>query len=343
MGRLGDRIDRVRRLSRSGVAGLGSRGSDQRFGGNPVVRELGSNAWLVQRRAPGPRLGLKQLDDTTWVVQRRGPGARLVRPIGPPALRAHVLIDRRSLRRRFDSYEHQLLRYLGEEHVAWVLRQLDVNVVLDVGANRGQFAQRLRRDGYTGRIVSFEPVPRIAEALERSAADDPDWHVRRHALGDRDAVVEMNVGVGQGRLSSLLPASDFGRSWSSRIDADAPVRVSVRRLDALFDEAVAGVAEPRVYLKLDTQGYDLQAFAGAGDRVADLVGMQSEMSLVPLYDGMPHLTHQLSTYEAAGFQVTGMFPVVFDRHTMRVIEFDAVMVRAGALARRRLDAASASA
>lgn len=52
------------------------------------------------------------------------------------------------------------------------------------------------------------------------------------------------------------------------------------------------------------------------------------MSLVPLHDGMPHLGEQLSCYEAAGFQVTGMFPVIVDRDTMRVIEFDAVMVRA---------------
>jgi hypothetical protein len=62
--------------------------------------------------------------------------------------------------------------------------------------------------------------------------------------------------------------------------------------------------------------------------------MQSELSLVPLYDGMPHLTEQLATFEDAGFQVTGMFPVVFDRATMRVIEFDAVMVRADAVRRR---------
>ena len=75
------------------------------------------------------------------------------------------------------------------------------------------------------------------------------------------------------------------------------VEVEVRRLDGLFDEAVAGVANPRVYLKLDTQGFDLKAFAGAGHRTADLVGMQSEVSQVPLYDGMPHLTDQLAIYE----------------------------------------------
>jgi FkbM family methyltransferase len=216
---------------------------------------------------------------------------------------------------------------MGERHVAWLLRELEVNIVLDVGANLGQYAQSLRANGYRGRIVSFEPVPHIAEVLERRAARDPDWHVLRYALGDCDEKAEIHVGVGQGRLSSLLPATEFGRSWNPRIDAGRTVLVEVRRLDGLFDEVVAGVANPRVFLKLDTQGFDLKAFAGAGHRAAELIGMQSEVSQVPLYQGMPHLTDQLAIYAAAGFGLTGVFPVVVDRKTMRVIEFDAVMVR----------------
>ncbi len=196
---------------------------------------------------------------------------------------------------------------MGERHVAWLLRELEVNIVLDVGANLGQYAQSLRANGYRGRIVSFEPVPHIAEVLERRAARDPDWQVLRYALGDCDEKAEIHVGVGQGRLSSLLPATEFGRSWNPRIDAGRTVLIEVRRLDGLFDEVVAGVANPRVFLKLDTQGFDLKAFAGAGHRTAELTGMQSEVSQVPLYQGMPHLTDQLAIYEAAGFGLTGIF------------------------------------
>jgi hypothetical protein len=96
----------------------------------------------------------------------------------------------------------------------------------------------------------------------------------------------------------------------------------------VYDELVAGLDDPRVYLKLDTQGYDLEAFAGAGDRIKQVVGMQSEVSSVPIYDGMPRLTEQIAVYEDAGFELTGMFPVITDAATMRIIEFDAVMVRA---------------
>jgi FkbM family methyltransferase len=302
--------------------------------GSPRVTPLGKGGWLVrQRTRAGRKIELHQLDESNWVVGRRGPQSRVVRRLGGPSLRADLVIDRRSLTQNVQGHQLKLLRYLGEEHVAWLLRRLAVNVVIDVGANKGQFGQRLRRDGYTGRIVSFEPVPHIADALEQAAADDPDWHVMRYALGEADEETEIHVGAGKGVFSSLLPASDFGRSYADNIDAEVTVQVAVRRLDGLFDKVVEGVDEPRVYLKLDTQGYDLQAFAGAGDRVQELVGMQSEVSQVPLYDGMPHMTEQLATYEAAGFGLTGMFPVIVDRPTMRVIEFDAIMVRVDAVAR----------
>ncbi len=330
MRNLRHRVLGSRRLPRPRATRLTPRLALVALGGLPRVTPLGKGAWLVRQRGPGGRgLRLDALDETTWVLRRRGKRSRAVRRIGPPHLRADLVVDQRALRRNAQGHQLQVLRALGEEHVAWLLRQLDVNVVLDVGANRGQYATRLRESGYTGRIVSFEPVPHTAEALEKAAADDPDWQVLRYALGERDETTEIHVGVGQGRLSSLLPATDFGKSWNPRIDAETTVPVPVRRLDGLFDDLVAGVAEPRVYLKLDTQGFDLQAFAGAGARVGDLVGMQSEVSLVPLYDGMPHMTEQLATYEAAGFGLTGMFPVIVDRPSMRVIEFDAVMVRAG--------------
>jgi hypothetical protein len=99
----------------------------------------------------------------------------------------------------------------------------------------------------------------------------------------------------------------------------------------VFDDAVAGLSDPRVYLKLDTQGFDLQAFEGAGERVGEILAMQSEVACVPIYDGMPRLPEQLQVYEAAGFEVAGLFPVSRDVPTLRVIEFDVVMVRAEAM------------
>ena len=59
--------------------------------------------------------------------------------------------------------------------------------------------------------------------------------------------------------------------------------------------------------------------------------MQAELALMTIYEGMPRLPGALADYEAAGFEVTALYPVSRERRTARVLEFDCVMVRAGAL------------
>ena len=216
------------------------------------------------------------------------------------------------------------------EPASW--RALCRDCVLDVGANVGQFGKSLRDAGYDGRIVSFEPLPHLAERLDEHADRDPNWHVMRYALGDEDTEAEMTVVAGRGSTSSLLPVSEFGASWSSRLSGVDTQSVPVRRLDGVLDEALAGLDEPRVFLKMDTQGYDLRTFAGAGDRIADIVGLQSEIAALPIYDHAPLMHEALATYTAAGFDPTGIFPVSRDKGTPRIIEFDVVMVRPEAFA-----------
>lgn len=270
----------------------------------------------------------RRLPDRTFVVSL-GTRPREVLQLGCDP-HAHLVHDLAGLRGGLRRFEQGLSDWLTHEHVGAVLQEAAVDCVLDVGANTGQFAQGLRRVGYRGRIVSFEPLPDLVEQLHRSAAGDPDWHVVAVAAGDADEELEMHARPGT--MSSLLPSSDFGRAWAARLSETRPVRVPVRRLDGLWEEAVAGLREPRVYLKLDTQGYDLRAFTGLGDRVRDLVGLQSELSCVPIYDGMPRFEDQLRTYRDAGFALTGLFPVSVDAPSRRVIEYDAVLLRDGALA-----------
>ena len=277
---------------------------------------------MRQRTRAGNKVQLDTLDDNTWVLRRRGKSSRVVRRIGPPRLRADIVVDQRSLRSNAQGYQLNLLRWLGEEHVSWLLQQLDVNVVLDVGANRGQYAKRLRENGYTGRIVSFEPVPQIAEELEKASAEDPEWHVLRYALGERVETSEIHVGVGQGRFSSLLPPTDFGKSC---IDADTTVPVSVpRRRPPRRCRRRGG--EPARVPQTRHPGLRPAGVRGRGRPSGRPRRHAVQVSLVPLYEGMPHLTDQLEL-RSRGIGLTGIFPVIVDRPTMRVIEFDAVMVR----------------
>ncbi|MBA3852293.1 MAG: FkbM family methyltransferase, partial [Chloroflexi bacterium] len=222
-----------------------------------------------------------------------------------------------------------LSSYLVTQQLLNVLHKYGINVVLDVGANKGQYARMLRQGGYRGHIVSFEPVRREFETLSRRAANDPQWAVHQLALGSTDGSIEMNVVPGT--LSSALPASDYGRQRYDKLAGATVETVPVRRLDGILDDLLAHVPDPRPYLKLDTQGLDLEVFAGLGDRAQDFVGMQSEMALLRLYEGMPRLPEALAAYEAAGFEVAGMYLVTGERRTARALEFDCIMVRADAM------------
>ena len=221
--------------------------------------------------------------------------------------------------------EAALTGYAVAEHVAAVLRMYRVNCVIDVGANRGQYAEALRRAGYTGRIASFEPVPETFEELRRAAAGDPAWTVYPYALGRDDGTTTINVVPGT--LSSVLAPTRFGAKRYQRLREPVPQDVPLRRLDGLLDELVAGLPDPRPFLKLDTQGYDLEVFAGLGDRADAFVGMQAELALVRIYEGMPRMAEALAAYEEAGFEVTALYPVSRHKKTARVLEFDCVMVR----------------
>ncbi|MCW2848030.1 MAG: hypothetical protein JWR90_2004 [Marmoricola sp.] len=293
----------------------------------PEVLPLERNAWLLQTRKPGHRLGARDLGDGTWLVGPRRAPRRVVRALGRSGA-AHLVYEPAAMQADIRLFQQGLGNFLSGEHAAWMMREQRVNCVLDVGANTGQYARALRAAGYEGRIVSFEPLAHLVEELERHSRDDPDWIVVPYALGDADEQAEINVVPGT--MSSLLDSSEFGREWSSTLRETSTQTIDVRRLDSVFDEAVAGLEEPRVYLKMDTQGYDVQTFTGAGARLAEVVAMQSEVACVPIYEGMPQMIAQLELYQAAGFSLTGMFPVTIDPRSLRVIEFDAMFIRADA-------------
>ena len=125
-----------------------------------------------------------------------------------------------------------------------------------------------------------------------------------------------------------MPTTDFGRSkFRQKIAEVERQEVSVCRLDGLWNEVTKGLDDPRVYLKMDTQGYDLEVFAGAGRCIERVRALQSELSVLQLYEGMPDYQAALQEYRRSGFEVSGFFHVFGDRQTGLLGEFDCVMIR----------------
>jgi FkbM family methyltransferase len=221
------------------------------------------------------------------------------------------------------------------EHLRAIFEELRITCVLDVGAHVGQYGRFLRNIGYDGQIVSFEPIRANFDMLEQRCAGDPKWTALRMALGSRDDVVPMNVAHVTQFSSFLQPTRYSLDRFDGFSHVDRVEMVEMKRLDGIFDAVVPQAREARVFVKLDTQGYDLTVLEGAGEHVGRLLALQSELSVKPLYEGMTGYIDAMSALNAMGFDLTGVFPVLRDEH-LRIVEFDSVMVRADRRGQRML-------
>ena len=236
-----------------------------------------------------------------------------VKTIEPNAV---AFIDQRQRPQAWFCYDLQL---------QWLLERNGIDLVVDVGANEGQFGRRLRRI-YAGDIISFEPVSAAFTQLATMADHDPRWTLSRGALGSTDTTATIHV-CSDTSFSSFLVPNEFSRARFRRSAVESEEVVCVRRLEDVLEELVGRqLAHKRLFLKLDTQGCDLDVFKGLGRCAPYVKVLQSEVSLVPIYDGMPHWTKSLEAYEESGFHVAGMFPVTRTK-SGRVIEYDCVLVR----------------
>lgn len=231
----------------------------------------------------------------------------------------------------------QQLRAHGKDITAWphpatlagrlrqAITQLQVDLVLDVGAYHGWYVDMLRREvGYRGPVVSFEPNPDALRILRPRAEHDPLWEVRPVALGDKPGRATLQV-YETGNLSSLHDQSNYARvEWKSEFGAATPVEVQVT---TLADELLRPQGST-LLLKVDTQGHDLAVLAGSDlERIRLL---QVEVPQQPLYEGVPSLVPFLDRVIGFGFDLIDLFPCATEAHLgdpLRVVEFDALFCR----------------
>jgi FkbM family methyltransferase len=205
-----------------------------------------------------------------------------------------------------------------------IIKEYKVDLVLDVGANKGQFALEVRKF-YKGPIFSFEPVLDTFTRLKNTAARDKDWYLFNYALGSESKDQNINV-YKDDRMSSFLETNEYFVERSGVKDARAVKELShLRRLDDILGEFPFDIHSKKILLKMDTQGYDLEVFKGASNINKNLVALQSEVSPTPIYQGMPPWTDTLHEYEKAGFKLAGLFPLI--RDGMEFLECDCLMVK----------------
>ena len=216
-------------------------------------------------------------------------------------------------------------RSQNTERLLRVIDHQAISLVFDVGANEGQYGDRLRDAGYDGRIVSFEPLSKTHRLLADRAAGDDRWTVAPPmALAERDGETEINVSAETG-MSSLRGFTDEMADLLDSARFVARERVRLARLDGVIDTFAA--PDDRCLLKIDTQGTEDLVLAGAAQGLKRIALIQIELSIVPVYEGARGFTEMTGHLAGLGFEPVLFLPGYFNRRTARLIEMDGVFAR----------------
>lgn len=221
-----------------------------------------------------------------------------------------------------------LYKYWEHDHLKKVLATYAVDCVFDIGANNGQYASMLRKDvGYRGLIISFEPNPEAAAVARRLAQGDELWLVEEMAVSVADGEQTFHV-MADSQFSSLSqPRHDEVDLFKNANQVKSTFKVKTETLTSAYNRLSQIHTFQRPFLKMDTQGYDVDIVKNAGPCLANFIGLQSELAMKKLYEHSVDFRAAISVYEQQGFQLSAFIPNNGGNFPW-LVEIDCVMLRA---------------
>lgn len=201
-----------------------------------------------------------------------------------------------------------------------------VDLVLDIGANIGQYATFIRGLGYSGKIVSFEPLSTAYSQLQVTSSKDPLWKIApRAAIGDEETNITINIAANSQSSSVLDMLESHLNAAPESIYCDSET-VKLSRLDSIAQQYIDQDTKS-IFLKIDVQGFEKQVIQGARQILAKVSGIQIELSLVPLYKEQLIFPEMLKFMDEIGYELHAVVPGFTDLNTGRLLQMDGIFFR----------------
>ena len=197
----------------------------------------------------------------------------------------------------------------------------DIDCVLDVGANIGQYANNLRRIGYKKKIISFEPLSSAYKILRNKSVKDELWTSYNYGIGEENK--EVNINISKNSYSSsilnILPLHTESEPQSEYFSKET---ISIKKLENLNEIDIEKFN--KVFIKIDTQGYEEQVLQGIGKLINKIEGIQIELSLYPLYKNQTLFLELYKKIKELGFDVWDFQRGFGDVNSGKIYQLDGI-------------------
>jgi len=207
------------------------------------------------------------------------------------------------------------------KHFKW-LERYNIKLIIDVGANEGQFVKKILTIFPNAYVHCFEPINSVFNQLKINLGHNDRVTLYNYGLGDRDGEVDIFVNE-YSPSSSLLPMLDLHKSNFDFAVNVTPDKIRVRTLDSFFPN---DILKP-LLIKIDVQGYEMFVLKGGGAVIpqADVIIIETSFQL--LYEGQP-LFHDIYIYlTKMGFKYSGNVEQLLSPKDNSILQADAVFVR----------------
>ena len=197
---------------------------------------------------------------------------------------------------------------LDEPRFKSVIRHMDkerISTVMDVGANIGQFGIDIRRHGFQGQIVSYEPVRESFNSLTQTLKRHQPWKAFQLALGSAESERTINVSGNAGLSSSILEIRALHLENFPDSATIAKENVSISTIDKQLE--VLRIQPREIMLKLDVQGFEAEVLKGATHSLSEIPLCYLEVSIIPLYEGEVSFLPILIELSKFGHEVIDVF------------------------------------
>lgn len=209
----------------------------------------------------------------------------------------------------------------------YILKTLDyfnIDTVLDIGANKGQFAEKLIKFGYSKKIISFEPMQMAFDILKKKTEKYDNWIVNeRVGFGNKVEERILNISINS-VSSSILKLNKKHIIQEPTAKFFKKEKIKLTTLNSLLNDKK--FKKKKIFIKIDTQGYEKNIILGASRVLKKIKGVMLEASILPLYRNENNFTKMIQFMKKKGFYVWAIERGFSNKSSGRVLQLDIIFI-----------------